>query len=83
MLQTRQKDPSIQASAQDKVSSGKPYHIANYVTCDRFSNAHRSYLATISKVVEHRFFMRQLKTKNGRKQRRNKLKSPSKIIHDH
>ena len=39
-----------------KVSSGEPYPIAHYVTCDKFSNVHRHYLTAISKVMEPRFF---------------------------
>ena len=38
------------------VSSGKPYPLTHYVTCDNFSNAHKSYLAAITKIVEPRYF---------------------------
>ena len=44
------------SSSLPKASSGKPYPITHYVTCDKFSNAHRHYLAAISKVVEPGFF---------------------------
>jgi len=43
------------------VFSDKPYPIINYVTCDSFSNAHRNYLATITKVVEPRYFHEAVK----------------------
>jgi len=43
-------------SSLPKVSSGKPYPIAYYVTCDKFSTTHRNYLAAISKIIEPRFF---------------------------
>ena len=48
--------PSSNAIPIQKVSSGKPYPIANYVTCDTFSEAHKCYLAAITKIVEPRFF---------------------------
>jgi len=38
------------------VFSGKLYLIINYVTCDGLFDAHRNYLATLTKVVEHRYF---------------------------
>jgi len=53
------RDPSSSrkdSSSLPKVSLGKPYPIAHYVTCDKFSNVHRHYLAATSKVVEPRFF---------------------------
>jgi len=44
------------SSPLQKFSSGKPYPIANYVTYAKLSNAYRNYLATITKVVEPRYF---------------------------
>ena len=41
--------------------SGKLYPIINYVTCDKFSNAHRNYLTAITKVVEPRYFHEAVK----------------------
>jgi len=38
------------------VSSCKSYPMVNYVTCDRFSNAHKDYLVAITKVVEPKYF---------------------------
>ena len=55
----RPHDPSYQLTAphsSPQVSSGKPYPLANYITCDKFSVSHRSYLAAISKIEEPRFF---------------------------
>ena len=34
-----------------KVSSGKPHPIANYVSCENFSDVHRNFLAAIIKVI--------------------------------
>jgi len=48
-------NPSSTCSFQ-KVSSGKPYPITHYVTCDNFSPAHKTYLAAISKIVEPKYF---------------------------
>jgi len=48
--------PPSTASPIQKVSLGKSYPIANYVTCDNFSNTRKCYLATITKVVEPRFY---------------------------
>ena len=38
------------------MSSGKPYPIAKYFTYNNFFNAHRHFLATITRIVEPRFF---------------------------
>jgi len=60
-------NPSSNATPIQKASSGKLYPIANYVTCDNFSDVRRNYLDAITKIVELRLFMRQLKTLNGGK----------------
>ena len=44
------------SSSLHKASLGKPYPIAHCVTCNKFSNTHRCYLATIGKIVETIFF---------------------------
>jgi len=44
------KDPTS-SSPQQKVSSGNPYAIVNYITYDKFSIVHQQYLAAITKVV--------------------------------
>jgi len=49
-------NPSSSGTPIQKASSGKPYPIANYVTCNNFSDAHRYYLAAITKIVEPRVF---------------------------
>ena len=53
--------PSSTASPIQKVSSGKPYPITNYVTCHNFSEAHKCYLAAITKIVEPKFFHEAVK----------------------
>ena len=50
-----------------KVSSCKPYPIAHYVTCDKFSNAHKCYLAIIEKIMEPRFFHEVVPDQNEEK----------------
>ena len=60
----RPQDPSLSLSANHpspKVSSGKPYSIANYITYHKFSSSHRAYLTTIAKIVEPRFFHEAVK----------------------
>ena len=52
----KSKDPSSMTSPNQKASPGKLYHIVNYINCENFSNAHRNYLAAITKVVEPRYF---------------------------
>ena len=39
-----------------KVSSSKPYPIAHCVTCNKFFDVHKCYLATVDKVIKLRFF---------------------------
>ena len=53
---TRPTHPSSNATPIQKVSSGKPYPITNYVTCHNFFEAHKCYFAAITKIVEPRFF---------------------------
>jgi len=55
----RSQDSSLSSTTTrslSKVSSGKPYPIANYVTCHKFSSSHRAYLVAITKIVEPKFF---------------------------
>ena len=59
-------NPSSNASLVQKASSGNPYPIANYVTCNNFSSAHRNYLAAITKIVEPRTFQEAVKDPNWR-----------------
>jgi len=49
-----------------KVSSGKLYLIAHYVTCNRFSYAYRCYLATIDKIGEPKFFRKKRAVKDSK-----------------
>ena len=58
---TRPMDPSSTAHPPKKVSSGKSYPIANYVTCKRFSENHKSYMAAITKIIEPRYFHEAVK----------------------
>ena len=58
---------SSNASPVQKASSGKPYPIANYVTCNNFASAHRNYLAAITKIVEPRTFQEAVKDPNWRR----------------
>ena len=48
-------------SALHKVFSDQPYPIAHFVTCEKFSNAHKCYLAAITKIVEPRFYHEAVK----------------------
>ena len=43
------------------LSSRKPYPTVRCVACDKFSDVHRCYLATIDKILEHRFFHEAVK----------------------
>ncbi|CAO2830501.1 unnamed protein product [Amaranthus hypochondriacus] len=42
-------------------SSGNPYHIAHFVTCDCFSVEHRKFLAAITSGVEPKSFKEAMK----------------------
>jgi len=60
----RPQDPSSSSTAihlSPKVSLGKSYPIANYVTCDKISPAHKCYMAAITKIVEPRYFHEAVK----------------------
>jgi len=48
------------------VSLGKPYPLSHYVTCDNSSNAHKSYFAAITKIVEPRYFHQAITDPNWR-----------------
>ena len=56
----RSKDPPSSNPLQ-KVSSEKPYPVANYITCATFSAAHKNFLAAITNIVEPRYFHEALK----------------------
>jgi len=62
---TSSSNPSSTDSFQT-LSSGKPYPLTRYVTCDNFSNAHKSYLAAITKIVEPRCFHQAVADPNWR-----------------
>jgi len=49
-----------------KASSGKPYPIANYVTYDKFSDAHKCSLSAITKIVETKFYHEVVKDASWR-----------------
>lgn len=53
-------------SLHQKVPLGNPYPIAHYVTGENFTNADRYYLATITKVVNPRFYHEAVKVRNCR-----------------
>lgn len=59
-------DPSPTASTQQG-SSGTPYPIVNFVTCNKFSPAHQHFLAAITKVVEPRYYQEAAKSPLWRK----------------
>ena len=61
------KDPSPTALTRQKVSSGKPYSIANYVTCDKFSDTYKCYFSTITKIMERKFYHEAVRDANWRK----------------
>ena len=67
-------NPSSTCSFQ-KVSSGKPYPLAHYVTCDNFSTVHKNYLATITKIVEPRYFHQAVTNPKWREAMANKIEA--------
>jgi len=52
---TQVRDPLL-AFSPSKGSSGNPYPLVNYITCNNFSNRHRAFLAAITKIVEPRYY---------------------------
>lgn len=48
-------------TSSDQSSSGTPYPISNYVSCDRFSSTHRGYLVTLTTNIEPTSFMEAMK----------------------
>jgi len=50
------KGPSPITLTPQKVSSGEPYPIANFITCNKFSDTHQCYLSAITKIVEPKFY---------------------------
>jgi len=48
-------DDFLPISSLPQGSSGNPYPLVNYITCDNFSKSHRAFLATITKVVEPKY----------------------------
>ena len=60
MLCYRYKRP-LSSNPLQKVSLGKPYPVANYITCAKFSTAHKNYLAAITKIVKPRYFYEAVK----------------------
>ncbi|CAH9102191.1 unnamed protein product [Cuscuta epithymum] len=53
---TVQKYSSIPSSATPAASSGTPFPISHYVSCDNFSSSHRAFLAAISSRSEPQTF---------------------------
>jgi len=74
LLAQAQEPPS--SSPLQKVSSGKPYPIVNYITSNRFSNAHRNYIAVITKVMAHRYFHVAVKDARWRKAMAKEIEAP-------
>jgi len=54
------KDPPL-ASSPPNGSSGNPYPLVHYITCNNFSASHRAFLATITKIVEPRHYQEAVK----------------------
>jgi len=59
-------DPSLVASPP-KGSSGNPYPLVNYITCNNFSNSHRAFLDSITKIIEPRYYYEAIKDPRWRK----------------
>ena len=57
-------DPSCITPPLQNASSGKPYLIGNYVTCDKFSDADTLYLYPITKFMKPRFYHEAVKDAN-------------------
>jgi len=57
--QAATQDPSTQTPTLEKVSSGKPYPIANYVTCNKFLDAHKCYLSAITNMKQLKRHIRE------------------------
>jgi len=68
------KNTPCSAHPLPKVSSGKPYPIPNYVTCDRFCKVHRCYLINIIEIVEPKFFHEVVKMSSSGRLWQRKLK---------
>ena len=49
-------EPSSITRTLQKVSLGRSYPLANYVTCDKFCDAHKCCIPTITKIMEPRFY---------------------------
>jgi len=62
-------------SSLHKVSSGNPYPIIDYITCANFSKAHRSYLATLIKIIDPRHFHEAFKDSRWREAMENKIEA--------
>ena len=52
---TRTHDPSPHDTLLQG-SSGTTYPLVNYITCNRFSNTHKAFLAAITKIIEPRYY---------------------------
>ncbi|KAJ4771370.1 Retroelement pol polyprotein-like [Rhynchospora pubera] len=59
-------DPSY-AHPTSAATSGTPYPIAHYVNCDKFSLAHRKFLAAVTAKKESEHFGEAMKDNNWRK----------------
>ncbi|KAJ3684366.1 hypothetical protein LUZ61_013530 [Rhynchospora tenuis] len=59
-------DPSC-AHPTSTAASGTPYPIAHYVNCDKFSAAHRQFLAAVTAKKEPEHFGEAMKDSNWRK----------------
>ncbi|KAJ3708504.1 hypothetical protein LUZ61_012209 [Rhynchospora tenuis] len=59
-------DPSC-AHPTSAAASGTPYPIAHYVNCDKFSAAHRQFLAAVTAKKEPEHFGEAMKDSNWRK----------------
>ncbi|KAJ4790834.1 Retroelement pol polyprotein-like [Rhynchospora pubera] len=57
---------SSKAHATHVHTSGSPYPISNYVTCNKFSMQHRKFLAAVTKEKEPEFYGEAMKLKQWR-----------------
>ena len=49
-------DPPPRDTPLPPDSSGTPYPLVSYITCNSFSNSHKAFLAAITKIIEPKYY---------------------------